>query len=167
MCETINLKTEFLRLRKELGQLLRFARKQEIFSAEQSAQRNGLTGVAELYAFERGEHKNLLKYFEIAESYGMQIHLSMDFSDVLQNKNWHRRRAVYAKQMFQLAWSGILRRQREFHHFSIRELSDKTGIPVARIQALEQDRAAFSLNEACLLMSYFNKELLPETVRAE
>ena len=69
--------------------------------------------------------------------------------------------------MFQLCWSGILRNQRKFHHLSHQELSRLTGISVRRLKNIEANQARFSLDEACLLMAYFNKELLPETVFAE
>ncbi len=81
MCRTITLKDELLRLRKELGSLIRFARKREVFSAAETARQNNLSGPAELYAFERGEHKNLLKYFLMLDSYGFQVHLNMEYNE--------------------------------------------------------------------------------------
>ena len=167
MCRTFTLKNELHRLRKELGLLIRSARKREIFSAAETAKQNNLSDAAELYAFERGEHKNLLKYFLILDSYGFQVHLKMEYNEDNLNRKWYRTRANDSKHMFQLFWSGILRSQREFHHYSLQELSRLTEIPVKRLKNIEAGRAHFSLDEACLLMAYFNKELLPETVHAE
>ncbi len=167
MCRTITLKDELLRLRKELGSLIRFARKREVFSAAETARQNNLSGPAELYAFERGEHKNLLKYFLMLDSYGFQVHLNMEYNEENLDRQWHLSRANDSKYMFQLCWSGILRNQREFHHLSHQELSRLTGISVRRLKNIEANQTRFSLDEACLLMAYFNKELLPETVFAE
>lgn len=162
-------KKEFFRIRHELGQLLKYAREQERLSAQAIAEQNGLSGTAELLQLERGRCKNLWKYFQLVNYFGLQLHPAMDYIDENRNKKLRREQAEDSKFWFLRMWSGILQQQRKFHHYTLEKLSAATGIPAERIKTMEEkdNHGEFSLDDACLLMAYFNKSLIPEAYRLE
>lgn len=169
MSDQLSPKKEYVRLRRELGQLLKYGRKHERLSAETIARQNGLSGVEELYLLESGRYKPLWKYFQLVDYYGMQLHMSMNFLDANLNKKLRRSQAEESKHWFLQMWSGILQNQRWFHHYTLEELAAMTDIPAEKIRKMEEndDEIEFSLDEACLLMAHLDKSLLPETHRLE
>lgn len=169
MSDQLSPKKEYVRLRRELGAQLKYRRKLERLSAETIAKQNGLSDVKELYQLESGEFPTLGKYFQLVNYYGMQLHLSIDFKEGNLNKKLRRSQAEESKHWFLQMWSGILQNQRWFHHYTLEELSAMTGVPADKIRKMEENEEDFdfSLDEACLLLAYFNKNLLPETHRLE
>lgn len=167
MCDQLNFKQEYLRLRREMGQLLENGRINEGLSPKVIAKQNGFSSENDIYKIEQGHEKRLRRYFQLAEYYGLSFHMSCSFIDENYVKEYFKNEADDAKNYFFCVLSGILQRYRHFNIYSYKELSKLTDIPAQRIIDIEKQKTECSIDEACSLLTCFGKALIPEVCRKD
>lgn len=167
MTNELDLRKEYIRLRRELGELLANARPYEGLTADVIARKNGWKSKNDLLRIEQGHERRLRRYFQLAEYYGLSFHVATGYIDENYDRDSFLVETDYAEDYFFCLLSGLLQRYRNFNTYSLGQLSRLTGIPEQKIVDIENRKAECSVREACSLLQCFGKALIPEVCRKD
>ncbi len=167
MTNELDLRKEYIRLRRELGVLLEKGRFNEGLSPDVIAQQNGFKSRDDIYRIEQGRERRLRRYFQLANYYGLNFHMAANYIDENYDKENFLIETDYSESNF-FCWLGtILRRYHDLSSYSYKELSKLTDIPEERIIDIEKRKANCTIREACSLLICYGKALIPEVCRKD
>lgn len=167
MTNELDLRKEYIRLRRELGVLLEKGRYNEGLSPDVIAKQNGFKSRDDIYRIEQGRERRLRRYFQLANYYGLSFHMAANYIDENYDRDSFLVETDYAEDYFFCLLSGLLQRYRNFNTYSLGQLSRLTGIPEQKIVDIENRKAECSVREACSLLLCFGKALIPEVCRKD